>query len=302
MNGFLLIDKHEGITSFAVVARVRRRLQVEKIGHCGILDPLATGLLILCLGKATKLAQFVSNQSKKYVAEITLGSTSTTYDRGGELTPVNFDGVITNTDVATVLRGFTGSITQMPPAYSAVKHKGRPLYDYARKSIAVEAKARTVSVESLELLEFSYPLLTLAVTCSTGTYIRSLAHDIGSQLGTGGYISQLRRISIGNCNVVQAATLDQLERSCGNNAESSATQQFLAERLISIDKMLNLPGICLSPGRADEISHGVPIRVKDIEEYDHAIAPETLVALRDRQGKLLADLADEAVIEYIRVI
>jgi tRNA pseudouridine55 synthase len=316
MSGFLLIDKPEGLTSFTIVAQARRLLKIEKGGHCGTLDPLATGLLILCFGKATKLAQFVSVQTKKYVAEITFGYTSTTYDRGGELTPSGAVASISDKDIAEALEMFRGTITQLAPAYSAVKHQGRPLYDYARKNIAVEPKQRTVSVEALEVLEYEYPRLTLAITCSTGTYIRSLAHDLGARLGTGGYISQLRRISIGASNVSDAITLAQLEKRTapGIEASGSARERLLSELLIPMDTMLHLPDIYLSPERAGEVCRGVPIRVKDVVQCGRAIVPEELVALRSQSGNLLAigrslyaseqlqGLAEEKAVEYIRVV
>lgn len=218
-DGILLIDKPVGWTSFDVVAKLRgmRRAAFKaqgvtatkrqlRVGHAGTLDPFATGLLVILLGDATKRSDEFLKQDKTYEATITLGATSTTGDPEGELTPVS--GKIPS--VATVqaaLGMFTGPITQTPPAYSAIKVNGQRAYKLARKGHDVDIPSRQVAIHWLELVDYTYPELKIRTHVSSGTYIRSLAQDIGRQLGTGGYCSRLRRTTIGQFRIADATDL-----------------------------------------------------------------------------------------------
>jgi len=199
-DGILLIDKPSAMTSFGVVARVRRVLTQQaghkvKVGHTGTLDPFATGLMILVVGKECKNAGTYSKLDKVYEATIELGSVSTTGDPEGEITAVS--GTIpTKEAVSDVLKGFEGEISQIPPAFSAIKIGGQRAYKLARKGEAVEIPARPVTIYSLELVDYVYPHLKIRTHVSSGTYIRTLAEDIGKTLGTGAYCTQLRRTKI----------------------------------------------------------------------------------------------------------
>lgn len=218
-DGIILIDKPADMTSFGVVARVRRVLSEQngmktKVGHCGTLDPFATGLLILCVGRECKHAGEYMKRDKVYEATIRLGQTSSTGDPEGEIKDIvpqntSFRGP-TLKDVEAVLRTFIGEIKQTPPAYSAIKVNGQRAYHLARKGQDVEIPERTVTIHSLELMDYNYPELKIRTNVSSGTYIRSLARDIGEALGTGAYCTQLRRTSIADWNIVQAQTLKQL--------------------------------------------------------------------------------------------
>jgi tRNA pseudouridine55 synthase len=204
-DGIILIDKPAHMTSFGVVARVRRVLTQQagkkvKVGHTGTLDPFATGLLILCVGKATKDAMSYTKLDKVYEATIRLGQTSTTGDPEGEITDVS-DTPPLKEDIEAVLKKFTGEITQRPPIYSAIKVNGQRAYKLARKGEEVEIPLRNVTVYSLELVDYSYPELKIRTHVSSGTYIRTLAEDIGQALGTGAYCSQLRRTKIADYDV-----------------------------------------------------------------------------------------------------
>lgn len=218
-DGILLIDKPAGMTSFGVVARVRRVLSEQagrkvKVGHTGTLDPFATGLLILCVGKECKNAGEYMKHDKVYEATIRLGQTSSTGDPEGEITdttPQNLNlGDLTSQKVAGVLSGFVGEIKQTPPAYSAIKVGGRRAYDLARAGKEVEIPERTVTIHSLDIVEYSYPELKIRTHVSSGTYIRSLAQDIGKVLGAGAYCSQLRRTHIADWSVENAQRLSEL--------------------------------------------------------------------------------------------
>lgn len=209
LNGILLLDKPTGISSNRALQQVKRHLQACKAGHTGSLDPIASGLLPLCLGEATKLAQFVLDMDKRYWAQFRLGVSTDTYDAEGRVTatrPVTVDP----DRIAQALRGFQGSIAQVPPMYSALKLGGRPLYALARAGEVVERAPRAVTIYALELLKVSGDLVEIRVTCSRGTYIRSLAHDLGEALGCGAHLTALRRETVGGFSLAQAVPLAEL--------------------------------------------------------------------------------------------
>lgn len=210
-DGILLIDKPAGMTSFGVVARVRRILSEQqskkvKVGHTGTLDPFATGLMIIVVGKECKNAGNYSKLDKTYEATILLGKTSTTGDSEGEISQIS-DGIPTQTEVKKALEKFVGEISQRPPIYSAIKVDGKRAYKLARDGKEFEIPERQVTIFSLELLDYTYPNLKIRTHVSSGTYIRSLASDIGKSLGTGAYCTQLRRISIANWTISQSKSL-----------------------------------------------------------------------------------------------
>ncbi|HEX4662064.1 MAG TPA: tRNA pseudouridine(55) synthase TruB [Candidatus Saccharimonadales bacterium] len=211
-NGIILIDKPAGISSFGVVAKVRWQLtqaagKKVKVGHTGTLDPFATGLMILVVGKACKEAGAYSKLDKVYEATIKLGETSTTGDPEGELTPLS-DKKPSKAEIDAALAKFTGDITQTPPAYSAIKINGQRAYKLARANKDFEIPARNVTIYSLQLLNYEYPTLKIRTHVSSGTYIRTLAEDIGKTLGTGAYCQQLRRTKIADWDVKDAGTIE----------------------------------------------------------------------------------------------
>ena len=213
-DGRILVDKPAGITSFGVVARIRRVLSERagkkvKVGHTGTLDPFATGLMILVYGKETKNAMSLTKLDKVYEATIRLGQTSNTGDPEGEITAVS-DTIPTEKAVREALEGFTGEITQTPPAFSAIKINGVRAYKLAHKGQEVEMPSRRVTIYSLELLEYSYPNVKIRTHVSSGTYIRTLAEDVGKVLGTGAYCAELRRTRIAEYDIADAQTLEQL--------------------------------------------------------------------------------------------
>jgi len=209
MEGFLLIDKPAGKTSHDIVARIRRVTGVKRVGHSGTLDPFATGLLIVGVGRsATKrLGEFLG-KPKTYEALAVLGAKSDTQDKDGAIVPVEGAAMPTEADVRGVLPRFTGEITQTPPMYSAKQIGGKRLYELAREGVVVERKAVTLTVYELTLLSFIAPKFSFRVTCSAGTYVRTLAHDMGEALGTGAYLEELRRTAIGDVTIAGAVALD----------------------------------------------------------------------------------------------
>ncbi len=222
MNGILLVDKPEGWTSFDVVNYVRRMVaRIEekkpknvKVGHTGTLDPAATGLLVLCVGKATKQVQLLIKQDKTYKVELTLGKVSTTGDKEGTLEesiPKEKDWIKpTKHEIIDVLHGFIGEIEQVPPAFSAIKVNGQRAYDLARAGKPVELTARKVTIHNIVDVVYEYPIVRFTTSVGSGTYIRSLASDIGIKLGTGAYMSNLRRTVIGDADISKAYAVSDL--------------------------------------------------------------------------------------------
>jgi tRNA pseudouridine55 synthase len=209
MTGVLVIDKPIGPTSFDIVRQVRRTLHARRVGHGGTLDPMASGVLPICIGEATKLAQFLLDADKEYEATVCFGVETDTYDAMGVVTERrNADG-LTAAQVEAALGAFRGAIQQVPPRHSALKLKGRPLYEYARAGIEVEPAVRTVTIHELILIRWSDPSsVDLRIRCSKGTYIRSLAFDLGRALGPGGHLTALRRTRSGPFHIAEAHPLE----------------------------------------------------------------------------------------------
>lgn len=204
----LNIDKPAGMTSHDVVAIVRRETAIQKVGHAGTLDPMATGVLVLCLGKATRLSDYIMGHDKTYEAGLYLGVETDTYDAEGQVTATSTRAV-TREEFLAALDSFQGHILQVPPMYSAIKQGGQKLYDKARRGETVEREPRSVHIRTLELVEWSFPRAVIKVTCSAGTYVRSLAYDIGRVLGVGGHLFALRRLASGESfQVEDAVTLE----------------------------------------------------------------------------------------------
>lgn len=230
VNGLLLLDKPAGLTSNAALSRAKRQLLASKGGHTGSLDPIATGLLLLCFGKTTRIAGMLLECDKTYRTVFRLGESTETGDSEGRViarTPIDF-GV---QDIERTLEGFRGRIQQVPPMYSAIKKDGKPLYRLARQNLDVERAPRDVTVHRLEILDFKDGLLSLSLACSKGFYVRSLAMDLGRILGCGGHVQALRRESIGRFRVKDAIILDEL-------AEMDTPEQR-QEKLIPTDRALD---------------------------------------------------------------
>jgi len=209
----ILIDKPVHWTSFDVIRKLRSILQIKKIGHAGTLDPLATGLLIVCTGQFTKKINEYMAAEKEYTGSITLGAVTPTYDKESVPEQEKDYSFVTAELLQASTKQFIGSIEQMPPIYSAIKKDGVALYELARRGVDVELKARAVNIQSFELTTIELPLVHFKVVCSTGTYIRSLANDFGAALGCGAYLSNLRRTRIGEFKVDDAISMEELEKS-----------------------------------------------------------------------------------------
>lgn len=225
-DSVLLIDKPSGWTSFDVVAKIRNTLKVKKVGHAGTLDPLATGLLILCTGRKTKEISEIQNADKEYLVEFQLGATTPSYD--AEFEPENHVDAshLTIEMLAQAMRLFTGEIDQRPPNFSAVKVKGKRAYELARRGVEMELQPKKVKILEFTLLEFLPGALVHArVRCSKGTYIRSLVHDLGQRLGVGAYMTNLRRTAIGNYRIEQADTVADFLKKYSSSISTTSTPE-----------------------------------------------------------------------------
>ncbi len=208
VDGMLNLNKPPGMASFAVVGLVRRLTGVRRVGHAGTLDPAAEGVLPICLGQATRVVEHLVDSSKIYRAQVRLGAATDTYDATGTVTATGDPSAVTEQQVEDALRGYRGRIEQLAPMYSALKHEGTPLYRLARAGQTVERKPRPVTIYRLELLEYAPPLLTLEVECGRGAYIRTIAHDLGQDLGCGAHLAGLIRMKAGPFLLEDALSLD----------------------------------------------------------------------------------------------
>ena len=253
LNGILLLDKSVGMTSNSALQKARYLLRARKAGHTGSLDPIASGLLPICLGEATKLSGFLLNTDKRYRVRVRLGTVTETGDTEGTVVETRPVPVLTEALIETVLARFRGEILQIPPMYSALKHRGRRLYDLARQGVEVEREARPVVIYSLELESFGGEALELDVHCSKGTYIRSLAEDLGSALGCGGHVEALRRTAVGNLDVGAAYTLETLQ---------SLSEPERLPCLLPMDRIVaDLPQVELNDELGFFIRKGQPVLV-----------------------------------------
>lgn len=252
IHGILLLDKRLGVSSNRALQEVRRLFNANKAGHTGSLDPLATGLLPLCFGEATKVSALMLDDNKRYQVVVQLGVMTDTGDAEGTVIETKPVPLLSVDDIQACLKQFVGEIDQVPPMYSALKHNGKKLYELAREGKTVERKARRITIFELKLLDFSKDQFTLDVFCSKGTYIRSLAEDIGHALGCGGTVKELRRLEAGQFNIKNARTIEQL---------TAMDQQSLFQCLIDVDKPLEaLPAVQLSDEQTICIKYGQSVK------------------------------------------
>ena len=276
--GLLNIDKPGGPTSHDLVAAVRRGTRVKKVGHAGTLDPLATGVLVLCLGPATRLSEYVMRSRKRYRARVHFGVVTDTYDAQGEIV-ARSDALPERAAVEAALADFRGAIEQVPPMYSAIKRGGRKLYELARAGQDVERPPRAVTVYRLALLDWQPPFATLDVECSPGTYIRSLAHDLGQALGCGAHLAALQRRASGRFRVEDAVPWDEFRAAM----EAGTWQQYLLPPDLAL---ADAPAVHLSAEQAARVLHGNTIAAREVagdlaRAYDPA---GRFVAVLERRG------------------
>ena len=267
LSGILNVDKPPGMTSHDVVDAIRRLAGQRKVGHAGTLDPMATGVLLVCLGKATRVAEYLMQGRKQYRATVVLGVATDTYDAEGQITSSGGRTDFALAEVEAALARFTGSIEQVPPMYSAIKQDGQPLYQLARQGRTVERSARPVQIDRIDLLTWTPPALSIEVTCSPGTYVRSLAHDLGQHLGSGAHLSSLVRLASGRFSLEDATSLDRLAEAFEHGQED--------RYLLALDEaFFDWPATILGVEVAREITHGqaVALQLPNCAEVEGAMA------------------------------
>ena len=271
ISGVLLLDKPIGYSSNQALQKIKLVYQAAKAGHTGTLDPLATGLLPLCFGEATKFAHFLTDADKVYIATLKFGITTNTGDAEGEVLSVK-DVNFSKMQLEQVCNQFVGVISQIPPMYSALKHEGKAMYEYARAGVEIERAARTITIHNIEINAFDQDVATITVKCSKGTYIRTLAEDIGAQLGCGAHLIGLRRTATANYQINQAITLEQFE------AMSPAQRALL---LLPADSAVqHLPAITLDADSTFYLQQGQAI-------WQSGSVPQGLIRLYNEQHEFL---------------
>jgi tRNA pseudouridine55 synthase len=283
MDGVWVIDKPSGPTSFDVVKRVRHALKEKKAGHTGTLDPMATGVLPVCVGEATKLAGFMTAGDKAYDATIRLGAETDTQDAEGKVVATGTVPAVSREMLEKALAPFRGALAQKPPMYSAVKVGGKRLYELARAGEEVERVERSVTVYALELRDFSATELTVSIRCSKGFFVRTLAHDLGQAMGCGAHLSALRRTACGPFTLDQAVSLEALEAGSDLSARAVPLEDALSD----------VPAVRVTEPDARRVMHGVPIEV----------AVQGRVRVLSPTGRLLAVAeAERGRLRYLRVL
>lgn len=275
MKGILLVDKPAGMTSHDVVDRLRAVTGIRKIGHTGTLDPSATGLLIMCIGQATRLSEFLTGMDKEYEGDMRLGVTTTSHDMDGEVLAEKPVPELTRERIQQAANAYLGEIDQVPPMVSAVKVGGQRLYKRARRGEEVERKPRRVNVKRFEILGYEPPLVRFIVSCSRGTYVRSLCHELGNALGCGAALNTLRRTAVGKHNVTDALPLD------GFN-----TREDVAARLLPLEEALDMPAVVALPSGRARVTSGNPLRLSDLQS--RCPVDRGLVQITSPEGELLA--------------
>jgi tRNA pseudouridine55 synthase len=292
LDGVLLLDKPLGLSSNDALIRAKRIYLAKKAGHTGTLDPLATGLLPLCFGEATKFSQDLLEADKTYEATMRLGVQTTTGDAEGEALKTR-EVTCDETAILAALVGFRGDITQIPPMYSALKRDGKPLYEYARAGQTVEREARNVTILALEMIACALPDVTFRVTCSKGTYVRTLAEDIGEKLGCGAHLVALRRTGVGALTLENSVTLDTL---------SDATPEERDSWLQPVDALLsNFEAVYLDADASRRFTQGQRLRLADIADAPDN-ADRVRVYSRDEQRLLGVARAGEGVLAPERLV
>ncbi len=293
MDIIINLNKPKDITSQDAVTKVKRILKVKKAGHTGTLDPMATGLMLICLNKATRIASYFSGMDKEYNAVMKLGETTDTQDAYGQIIETCDKVDVDNALIEEALKSFTGPILQLPPMFSALKHKGKPLYKLARQGIEVERKAREVNIYNIDLLDISLPYVTFKTRCSKGTYIRTLCNDIGQKLGTGAHLSALERTSAGKYIIEDSLTLEDLQAISDGNE--------ITRGIYSMDEALSwMPEFTIKEALIKSVMHGNAIKLNNTKLAD-TLREAPSIRVKSPDGDLLAIGRHEEVTNILKM-
>ncbi|MXX54125.1 MAG: tRNA pseudouridine(55) synthase TruB [Dehalococcoidia bacterium] len=277
-DGILVLDKPAGISSMDVVRRIKRASGMRRVGHGGTLDPMATGVIPICLGRATRLMEYMFDSSKEYLGEVRLGISTDSYDAEGEIISRGDPSSVEREDFEDVLSRFLGPIDQVPPMFSALKRKGKRLYELARQGIEVEREPRSMTVHSIRLEDWNPPVATVHIECSRGFYMRSLAHDIGVQLGCGANLKSLTRLRTGRFRIADAVSIE--------TAQNSFEEGSWPELLVGLDSVLgDLRAIIVGEREQTNIQNGRPV---PFAEDDPTLRPDEQFRAYSLDGEFLA--------------
>lgn len=293
VHGVFLLDKPQGMSSNDILQKVKRLFQANKAGHTGALDPLATGMLPICLGEATKFSQFLLDSDKRYQVTAKLGERTDTSDAEGQVVETRAVNV-GEAEIIAALDQFRGDILQVPTMFSALKHNGKPLYEYARQGITVEREARPITIFELRFIEYSAPYLTLEVHCSKGTYIRTLVDDLGEVLGCGAHVTVLRRLAVANYPIEAMMSYEDLQ-----NLSENQPLEALDQHLLPLDTAVeSLPKINLTAEQTKAVGFGQRVKFENINQtYGQ-------VRLFSENGQFLgvAEITNDNVIRPSRIV
>lgn len=269
--GILVVNKSKDMTSHDVVSILRRKLKIKRIGHTGTLDPIATGVLPICIGNATRISEYIMEQGKSYIASLKFGYSTTTYDSTGDVVDKSDKVSFTDSEILEVIDKYIGNIKQTPPIYSAIKVDGKKLYEYAREGKSVEIKSRNVDIYDIKLLENSGENIKIYVKCSKGTYIRSLIHDIGISLGTFAHMTVLIRTSVGKFDIEDSYDIDSID---------NMSIDEISQALISIeDSLYNLDKINIKEDIKQRLINGQRINVKTLNNNFDDLSEDTDISV-----------------------
>ena len=283
-DGILILDKPPGISSMEAVRRIKRASGVRRVGHGGTLDPMATGVIPICLGRATRLMEYMLDSSKEYVGEVRLGISTDSYDAEGKITSRSDPSGVERKAIEDVLDSFLGQIEQVPPMFSALKRKGKRLYELARQGIEVEREPRAMTVHSIRLEDWNPPVAMVHIECSRGFYMRSLAHDIGVQLGCGAHLRSLTRLRTGRFRIADAVPIEVAQRSFEEGS--------WPELLVSLDSVLgDLRAIIVGEREQASIQNGRPV---PLSQDDSAPRPDEQFRAYSLDGEFLAIMRFDA--------
>lgn len=277
-DGIMLMDKPAGMTSHDVVDFLRAQLKIRRVGHTGILDPNATGLMIMLMGRGTKFSSFLTDLPKRYVARFVFGVTTDTFDAEGKIVSRAEPGVLSRGDFEKILQDFCGEIEQIVPPFSAAKRDGVPLYKLARKGKSLSPRHKMVKIDNIEIIEFDWPEVALDISCSPGTYVRSMAHQMGEFLGCGGYLKSLRRLKVGQFHVSAALTPEEVSRTDDLSRIIRPLKDALPAQ----------PAIHIKPQYYGAVLSGRPLAKKYIADSNYSGDGDILSMLLGPDDKVLA--------------
>ena len=279
LGGGLVIKKPTGITSHDTLDKLRKILPDISIGHTGTLDPQADGVLFTLLGKATKISSFIENWDKEYLAKIKLGVRTDTFDLEGKILKAVEEIQVSESEIKDSVESLVGEISQTPPVYSAIKYKGKKLYEYARAGEEVKPKKRRVIIKNLEIINICLPYLELKINCSKGTYIRSIANDLGEKLGCGAVLAALTRTKVGSYDLAQSLTIDKVKEICAKNK--------ISDYIIPISEILkDFPKIVVNEEGSEKVKNGAELKKENVTAVDKFQSGEKVKVMSSREELL----------------